>query len=151
MLLALFLALLPLAAAGAQPAGLSLASVFTDHAVLQRAPQAAAIYGVVRGEPHATGVNVTVSSSAGSYSVAATHLERLSPSYLRWKAALRPTAAGTGSHSITATCEGCSAASSASIHDVGGPAPRRPTLASRARAPLPSCRPAGLPPPRPWP
>ena len=145
------LLLLPLAAAGAQPAGLSLATIFTDHAVLQRAPEAAAIYGVVRGEPHATGVNVTVSSSAGSYSVAATHLDRVSSSYVRWKAALRPTAAGTGSHSITATCEGCSAASSASIHDVGGPAPRRPTLASRARAPLPSWRPAGLPPPRPWP
>lgn len=102
--------------------GIGLAPIFTDHAVLQRAPAVSALFGVVVGDSHATGAMVAVTSDADgtSYSVAAAHIERVNATYFRWKAALRPTAAGGGSHTITATCVGCLASStgSAAVRDV---------------------------------
>lgn len=59
--------------------GVAFAAIFSDHAVLQRAPEAASVYGVVVGEPKATGVTVAVTPSGGggsSYTVTATHLTR---------------------------------------------------------------------------
>ena len=103
--------------------GIGLAPIFTDHAVLQRAPSISAVYGVVVGDPHATGAIVTITSDVGdgaSYSVAAKHIERVNETYFRWKAALQPTAAGTGSHTVTATCVGCQSSSivSSRVRDV---------------------------------
>jgi hypothetical protein len=108
--------------------GIGLAPIFTDHAVLQRAPAVSAVYGVVVGDSHATGVEVTVvaqdvslwGGSGLSYTVEAEHVERVNASYFRWKAALHPTAAGTGSYSIRAACVGCltSSIGSANITDV---------------------------------
>ena len=79
------------------------------------------VYGVVVGDTHATGATVTVTSEDGeSYSVKAEHVERINATYFRWKAALHPTAAGTGSHTIAAACVGCHSSSigSARAHDV---------------------------------
>ena len=105
--------------------GIALAPIFTDHAVLQRAPAVSAVYGVVVGDPHATGAVVTVTpdvddGTRSSYSVAAAHIERVNATYFRWKAVLQPTAAGTGSHTIAAKCVGCQSSSilSAAAHDV---------------------------------
>ena len=103
--------------------GIGLAPIFTDHAVLQRDPAVSAVYGVVVGDPRATGAVVTVSSDTNEdieYSVVAKHIDRVNATYFRWKAALQPTAAGTGSHTITATCVGChsSSVASAHVHDV---------------------------------
>ena len=112
--------------------GIGLAPIFTDHAVLQRAPAVSAIYGVVVGDPHATGANVTVASEAGtSYTVVADHIERMNATYFRWKAALRPTPPDAGAHTISAACIGCHASSirRASAQDVvfGDVYLRRPT------------------------
>ena len=88
--------------------GLSLANIFTDHAVLQRSPSTPAVYGLVSGG--FSGVNVTVTPDSNpelSYTVEAQHIERVNDTYSRWKAALRPEDAGTGSFTICATCVGC--------------------------------------------
>jgi hypothetical protein len=82
-----------------------------------------AVYGIVVGDPHATGATVTITSDTEdgtSYTVKAEHIERVNTTYFRWKAALQPTAAGTGSHTITAACVGCHGSSigSARAHDV---------------------------------
>eukprot|EP01051_Picozoa_sp_SAG22_P008348 SAG22_NODE_631_length_8376_cov_43.396037_5_plen_239_part_00 len=99
--------------------GVHLASIFSDHAVLQRAPATAAVYGVVLDDAGATGVTVAVASDSGSYIVRAQHWEMVNTTYYRWKAQLRPTEAGTGAHTITATCVGCATtAASATVHDV---------------------------------
>ena len=102
--------------------GIGLAPIFTDHAVLQRAPAVSAVFGVVVGDSHATGATVTISSDADgtSYSVAAEHIERVNATYFRWKAALRPTESTAGSHTISAACIGCQASSigSAQARDI---------------------------------
>ena len=82
-----------------------------------------AVYGIVVGDSHATGATVTVTSDTEdgtTYTVKAEHIERVNATYFRWKAALQPTAAGTGSHMITAACVGCQSSSigSARAHDV---------------------------------
>ena len=94
--------------------GIGLAPIFTDHAVLQRAPALSAVYGVVAGDAHATGAVVTVTPDCvdgTSYSVPAEHIDRVNATYLRWKAVLQPTAAGTGSYTIVAKCIGCQSSS----------------------------------------
>jgi hypothetical protein len=66
-------------------------------------------------------VTVTSDTEDGkSYSVKAEHIERVNATYFRWKAALQPTEAGTGSHTIAAACDGCQSTSisSARAHDV---------------------------------
>lgn len=103
--------------------GIALAPIFTDHAVLQRAPSVSAVYGVVVGDSHATGAVVSVTADGDedtSYSVTVKHIERVNATYFRWKVALRPTAAGSGSHTVTATCVGCQNPSiiSARAHDL---------------------------------
>ena len=111
--------------------GLAFASAFSDHAVLQRAPAAAAVYGIIRVADGSgvipSGVTVTIAprtdSAGGPYTVVAEHFDRVNATYTRWKARLRPMEGGMGPHTISATCIGCSkqqadARFSATIQDV---------------------------------
>ena len=96
-------------------------AAFTDHAVLNRAPAAAAVYGaIVRSRGRPTGVSITVTPDAhpeSAYNVTAQHWEPLNSTYYRWKAMLPPTESGTGPHSITASCVGCTTTTVATIQD----------------------------------
>lgn len=97
------------------PPGAHFAGVFTESAtdgdaaagvVLQRAPQAAAVYGVVLPTTGKTGDTVTVAVAEASareapYSVTADVLPDGS-----WKALLKPAPAG-GSYTISAACKTC--------------------------------------------
>ena len=94
------------------PAGASFAGVFSDHAVLQRAPAKAAVYGVVVGSPSPS-VTVTVTAEGGAggsgeaYSVDAA-IDVVNATYSRWKAFLKPAEAG-GSYTVAAACTTCTA------------------------------------------
>ena len=116
-----FLVLLVLLAPLALCDLLRFGAAFTDHAVLSRAPAAAAVYGAIvksRGRP--TGVTITVTPDAhpeSAYNVTAQHWEPLNSTYFRWKAVLPPTESGTGPHSITASCVGCATTTVATIRD----------------------------------
>lgn len=105
--------------------GTHFSGVFTDHAVLQRAPQKAALYGVVIDHSGAlsetTAVAVTLSDATTSktYNMTAQHIELVNNTYARWKAVLEPMAAG-GNYTITASCPKCSgnATNSSSLKDI---------------------------------
>jgi hypothetical protein len=93
--------------------GTFFAGVLTDHAVLQREPAKAAVYGVVFGANLATNVTVEISEvdeeniSKSQYTVmAAVHVGE--KGYATWKAFLHPTSAG-GNFTITASCSSCEA------------------------------------------
>lgn len=109
----------------AWPDGANFAGVFTDHMVLQRAPERAAVYGVVVGDkvtgsraPLPLRVTVTVEAANGtSYTVDAEHVEIVNGSYARWKALLKPAAAG-GDYTISVECSGCSNSTRRSVSDV---------------------------------
>lgn len=118
------------ASAGTRPAwdltrpGTFFAGSFSDHAVLQRAPQLAAIYGVVIGAQAGTDVVVTVASLEGSgspYTVAATvdvtKVRAAGGSYARWKALLNAAPAG-GNFTITVACSTCANTTAVNITDV---------------------------------
>ena len=101
--------------------GVAFGQAFSNHAVLQRAPATAAVYGVVISSDGATGVNVSVAPSdqpGAAYTIQAQHFESVNATYYRWKAALRPAGASSAAHTITATCIGCSAHFQATIRDV---------------------------------
>lgn len=104
--------------------GTFFSGVFADHAVLQREPEKAAVYGVVLGGVSAaTTVTVTVSETtatgkAASYTVKATVTPLVSPLNATWKAFLQPHANG-GNITITAQCAGCANATDvATLSDV---------------------------------
>jgi hypothetical protein len=107
------------------PTGTSFAGVFTDHAVLQRAPAKAAVFGVVIGDKGelgsmgAVGVAVTVQASGGAdaYTVQAEHIDVVNSTYARWKAFLKPSPAG-GEYSISAKCSGCTNTTVKTLTDV---------------------------------
>lgn len=85
--------------------GLFFASAFGDHVVLQRAPAAAAVYGVLVGAGGGSSVAVSVAPSDGgaAYTVQAAHVDRVNASYSRWKAVLPPTAASQPGASVKIT------------------------------------------------
>lgn len=92
-------------------AGTFFSGAFSDHAVLQRAPAKAAVYGVVIGAEAATTVAVTVTPVGGAaYTIAAvvevTSAAVQGGKYAKWKALLKPTPAG-GNFTISATCASC--------------------------------------------
>jgi hypothetical protein len=95
--------------------GFNFSVVFSDHAVLQQAPAAAAVYGPTGTLDDTAVVTVTVTPSNGSpYTVPA------SVSTGRWKALLKPTpdTHGAITYKITATCtSGCNG-TSATLNDV---------------------------------
>eukprot|EP00928_Gymnodinium_smaydae_P062080 TRINITY_DN46016_c0_g1_i1.p1 TRINITY_DN46016_c0_g1~~TRINITY_DN46016_c0_g1_i1.p1 ORF type:complete len:801 (-),score=129.37 TRINITY_DN46016_c0_g1_i1:4-2379(-) len=94
--------------------GIHFAGVFSDFAVLQRAPQRAALYGVVvssRGDLSETSLQVDVELSTDNLrrrgqSLRAQHLEVVNATYARWKVVLEPMDVG-GSFDVTASCRGC--------------------------------------------
>ena len=98
----------------AWPDGAWFSGVFTDHAVLQRSPQSATVYGVIVDSSGTLAVptlkvSVTLhsSNSIGGTNVAAQHVDVVNKSYARWKAVLPPTAGGTEEYSVSVTCSGC--------------------------------------------
>ena len=97
LVLTTLVSLLPAAATDVPFAGpgIAFAAIFSDHAVLQRSPQVSSVYGVVIGDAKAAGVSVAVtpSSGGGAYTVQAAHFEVVNATYMRWRAALKPTAA----------------------------------------------------------
>ena len=93
--------------------GLHFSSVFSDDAVLQRAPAQAALYGLVMPAPPAgASVTVTVTPPLGGKSrFAAT----MAGGQGTWKVLLPPTEAG-GDYSASAACSGCTNTSSVELH-----------------------------------
>jgi hypothetical protein len=93
--------------------GVFFSGVFSDHAVLQREPSKAAVYGVVFGAQLQTNVSVEVSQiteagvSEDRYTVLA-QIEVGDNGYAKWKAFLQPAAAG-GNYTIKASCSNCDA------------------------------------------
>jgi|EP01043_Picozoa_sp_COSAG02_P012906 hypothetical protein len=88
-------------------------SGLTDWAVLQRAPDAANVFGML-GEG-GTAAKVTVSSETGTesmYEVAAVTDGHA------WKATLKPTPSGGGDVTITVTCTGCTNQTAAVLRHV---------------------------------
>jgi hypothetical protein len=89
------------------PDGVSFAGAFTDHAVLQRAPQRAAVYGVVVSSSCNLTSSLAVQLSlwreahTPMYPIRAQHIELVNCSYARWKAMLLPMPAG-GSYELRA-------------------------------------------------
>ena len=101
------------------PDGVSFSGVFRDHAVLQRAPQAAALYGVVKDNAGKSlrsdtlAVQVVMTHTAGHappVTTDAVHVEVINSTYARWKAVLPPQLGGVDSFSFEATCTGCESA-----------------------------------------
>ena len=89
----------------AVPAGLQFAPQFSDHAVLQREPAAAAVYGTLSlaGRSEEDAAPPSVSVTVGAHSVSAV----VSADGATWKALLPPMPVG-GSHAIRASCDaGC--------------------------------------------
>ena len=91
---------------------ISFFSGLSDFAVLQRAPAAANVYGVLGDGGTAASVTV-VSESFAAYTVVAT----VDTEGKRWKAALKPMPSG-GDVTVTATCTGCSNATAAVLRHV---------------------------------
>lgn len=116
---------------GDWPDGVSFAGVFTNHAVLQRAPERAALYGVVvdsaarlHGGSQGDHLRVTLSivpESAGAQQqpvrLDAQFVEVVNASYARWKALLDPHSAG-GSYRVTVGCEGCSSSQERELRNI---------------------------------
>ena len=104
-------------------AGTFFSGVFGDHVVLQREPAKAAIYGVIFGAEDGTTVTVDVGSASGAkiYSVPATVMltdtQMPGGRYAKWKAYLKPSAAG-GNFTVAASCASCKNSSASSISDV---------------------------------
>jgi len=95
--------------------GVFFAGVFTDHVVLQRAPQKSAVYGVVVGGSAATKVTVGgVGPSPVEALVDASTVALFG--YARWKAFLPPMPAGSN-FTIKASCTGCTGSTAATIAD----------------------------------
>jgi hypothetical protein len=103
---------------------MSFWDVFDNNMVLQRAPAAAAVYGIVPSTATAVSVTITESGSATSYTVQAkvgvdaVHQPEgpgfegvgsgvpIGSPYVAWKALLKPTVAG-GNYTLFAECTGC--------------------------------------------
>ena len=90
------------------------AGVFTDSAVLQQAPQSAALYGVVVSpsgglDVTTLAVNVTLSRDGLGVVVAAAaqFVDVVNASYAHWKAVLPPQAGSAQPHTIALSCSGC--------------------------------------------
>ena len=101
------------------PEGISFSGFHTDRMVLQRgASTQAAIYGSVTGTiSAATKVSLTVSEDSSKYEVAASIMQ-VGSSNLTWKGLLRPHPEYGGNVTVTATCDGCSGNTSATIADL---------------------------------
>lgn len=110
------------------PNGTFFSGVFTDHAVLQRAPATSAVYGYVSGGVSSdTQVVVTVTEYAQSnpakvltsYNITAEITDTTYiPANISWKAFLTAHEAG-GNVSISASCKNCGNTSSvAEIDDI---------------------------------
>ena len=95
-------------------AGTFFSGVFSDGAVLQRAPRSARLFGVVIGATEDTTVTVAVDGTGVSYEVLAeielTAMKvKAGGLYARWKATLKPHEAG-GNFTAAASCAKCGAA-----------------------------------------
>lgn len=103
--------------------GVNFAGAFTDHAVLQRAPQRAAVYGVVASSScnltASTGVALSLWRDAHTpvYPIKAQHVEFVNCSYIRWKAALLPMPAG-GSYELRAGVDGANEDTHVRLKDI---------------------------------
>ena len=93
-------------------AGSFFSGVFSDGAVLQRGGKGSSLYGVVIGAVAGTTVTVKVSGSA-SYTIVATvdvtPMKVKSGIYARWRAVLKPHAAG-GDYTASVDCANCGTA-----------------------------------------
>jgi hypothetical protein len=97
--------------------GFNFSEAFSDHAVLQRAPALASVFGNTGSADDAgvaVSVTVTPSTGGGTYTVPA------SVAGGRWRALLKPHAdsARAVTFTITATCVGCGASAVVTIADV---------------------------------
>ena len=101
---------------------LRFAPVLTDNAVLQRAPAAARVYGVVEGTRSPSSrtpqISITVTkdndpTGSSAYTIAAQHVEVVNATYARWRATLRPGLVSAGAHTIAATLATSDAAAAA--------------------------------------
>eukprot|EP00937_MAST-01D_sp_MAST-1D-sp2_P002517 g2517.t1 len=108
-------------------AGASFAGVFTDSAVLQQAPQASALYGVVvspDGGLDATTLAVNVTLSRDGVGIVATsaaqYVDVVNASYAHWKAVLPPQPGSADPHTVALSCSGCPGGEGVvrSLHDV---------------------------------
>ena len=95
-------------------AGTFFSGVFSSGAVLQRAPRAARLFGVVIGATAESTVTVTVAGAGASYEVVAevevtTMKVKAGGLYARWVATLRPHEAG-GNVTAAAACAACGTA-----------------------------------------
>eukprot|EP01051_Picozoa_sp_SAG22_P017011 SAG22_NODE_2529_length_2473_cov_3.477675_4_plen_326_part_00 len=104
--------------------GIFFSGVFTNHTVLQRAPETSAVYGVVVGGAKNVEVAMSGTSESGELEDVAGIAATVDSSttaqfgYARWKAVLPAHAAG-GSFTMTASCTGCGANhTSTAISDV---------------------------------
>jgi hypothetical protein len=82
-----------------RPDGVSFAGVFTNHTVLQRAPQTSAVYGVVVSSACNLTNTLHVSLSlwkgrTSQWTLGAQHIDFINCSYVRWKASLPPMPSG---------------------------------------------------------
>ena len=86
-----------------------------SHMVLQQSPAKSAVYGTVGAGGSA--VVITVAGTADDGTQEATYTVDAAVNAGRWKAFLKPTAAG-GSYTITAKCTGCKNTTAAVLEDV---------------------------------
>ena len=96
--------------------GFNFSVALSSHMVLQQAPGASSVFGIVGSSDDGASISVTVTPSAGQgYTVPATVTAG------RWKATLKPTAASGITYTITAMCtSGCggSGPSTVTLEDV---------------------------------
>eukprot|EP01045_Picozoa_sp_COSAG04_P000963 COSAG04_NODE_28_length_36566_cov_70.886665_21_plen_283_part_00 len=113
-----------------KPQGIAFFAGFSDHAVLQRGPGRAAVYGSLG--PGGTGATVQLSSSGGAAEGSSEEPELVEATATpdgRWKALLPAHPAG-GDYTLTATCHGCTAEpKTAALRHVVRPLPTFPMAA----------------------
>ena len=105
----------PAASLGAAAVGISFNSSFGSYMVLQQQPAKACVFGQLGEGGSAATVRISgTGAAATAFEPYEVHAE---VSGSAWKACLNPAAAG-GSHTLTATCTGCTNTSAAVIEHV---------------------------------
>jgi hypothetical protein len=98
--------------------GTYFSAVFSDHAVLQRAPEASAVYGLVVGVTASTKVTVSITDGGQTHDVDATVWgPGPVPASAYWKALLEPHEGG-GSVVLTVACASCANTTTSTITNV---------------------------------
>lgn len=107
-------------------AGTFFSGVFANHAVLQRGPARAAVFGVLFGAKTDTTVELTLRSRTphGNHShqkvdavVTLTGQTTPSGQYAKWKALLSPVSAG-GNYTLSVSCKNCQNSTASTLVDI---------------------------------